>query len=128
MATNESSPAFSRLSRPGSGRGSEQYNAWDRSHRPGSGRGGNGNIQNSNSCSNSTTPSMSPTSPSGSLGLVPEHRIRNIPPSSLPIVPGGNVFVHRYFIITYRRVQKFIHRVTENMRKIIKIFLAKFHL
>ena len=42
-STNESSPAFSRLSRPGSGRGAEQYNAWDRSNRPGSGRGGAGN-------------------------------------------------------------------------------------
>eukprot|EP00093_Oithona_nana_P007025 07025.XXX_200263_201924_1 [CDS] Oithona nana genome sequencing. len=89
MAAQESSAAFSRLSRPGSGRGGEQYNAWDRSSRPGSGRGGvsPGCV----SSSNSTTPSMSPTSPStGGLGLVPEHRIRrDIPPTSLPIVPGG---------------------------------------
>lgn len=85
MAAQESSAAFSRLSRPGSGRGGEQYNAWDRSSRPGSGRGGvsPGCV----SSSNSTTPSMSPTSPStGGLGLVPEHRIRrDIPPTSLPI-------------------------------------------
>lgn len=78
MASQESSAAFSRLSRPGSGRGGEQYNAWDRSSRPGSGRG------HSSTNSNSTTPSMSPTSPN--IGI--ENRIRNTP-NSLPIVPGG---------------------------------------
>jgi hypothetical protein len=90
---------LSNFSRPGSGRGGEQqYNAWDRSSRPGSGRGLN-NSSASPGCvsasSNSSTPSMSPTSPSsssagGQLGLVPEHRIRNIvPPTNLPIVPGS---------------------------------------
>ena len=97
--TQESSAAFSRLSRPGSGRGGEQYNAWDRSSRPGSGRGLN-NSSASPGCvsasSNSTTPSMSPTSPSsssaGGLGLVPEHRIRTaLPPTNLPIVPGSQL-------------------------------------
>ena len=97
----ESSTAFSRLSRPGSGRGGEQYNAWDRSSRPGSGRGlNNSSAASPGFSSNSTTPSMSPTSPSsssagGQLGLVPEHRIRNIPPTSLPIVPGLNLLIIR---------------------------------
>jgi len=94
---SEPSPAFSRLSRPGSGRGGEQYNAWDRSARPGSGRGAiNHNSTSPNSCksSNSTTPSMSPTSPSSgghSLGLVPQHRINRNAPTSLPIGGGGMI-------------------------------------
>ena len=95
------------FSRPGSGRGGEQqYNAWDRSSRPGSGRGLN-NSSASPGCvsasSNSSTPSMSPTSPSsssagGQLGLVPEHRIRNIvPPTNLPIVPGSKIYFFTFF-------------------------------
>ena len=96
-----------QFSRPGSGRGGEQqYNAWDRSSRPGSGRGLN-NSSASPGCvsasSNSSTPSMSPTSPSsssagGQLGLVPEHRIRNIvPPTNLPIVPGSKIYFFTFF-------------------------------
>ena len=81
------------LPRPGSGRndrGSEQrngpgqqYNAWDRAARPGSGRGATGD--RNSTVSSSSSPSLSPTSPSSGGGLVPEHRIR---PGALNIVPG----------------------------------------
>ena len=105
---------LSNFSRPGSGRGGEQqYNAWDRSSRPGSGRGLN-NSSASPGCvsasSNSSTPSMSPTSPSsssagGQLGLVPEHRIRNIgPPTNLPIVPGLKNF---FFFLHFSKIMEF---------------------
>ena len=97
--TTESS-AFSRLSSDrGSGRSSgSTHNAWDRSARPGSGRGSTSD-RNSNASlsSTSSTPSLSPTSPmqpGGGKGLVPQNRVRPIPPSDLPChlpSPGGGM-------------------------------------
>ena len=64
---------------------------------------------------------MSPTSPSsssagGQLGLVPEHRIRNIvPPTNLPIVPGSKI----YFFFHFSNITFGIHmssKITPNSR------------
>jgi hypothetical protein len=96
-----SNSGLSRLGRPGSGRsdrGSEQrngpgqqYNAWDRAARPGSGRGAAGDRNSATSpgasVSSTSSPSLSPTSPSSGGGLIPEHRIRPLP-GGLNLVPG----------------------------------------
>lgn len=89
-------PGSSRLGSGRSDRGSEQrngpgqqYNAWDRAARPGSGRGAHGDRNSATSpgasVSSTSSPSLSPTSPSAGGGLVPEHRIR---PGALNLVPG----------------------------------------
>ena len=98
--TNTESTAFSRLSSDrGSGRSSSSaHNAWDRTSRPGSGRASNSD-RNSNASLSSpnSTPSLSPTSPMqprGGRGLVTQHRVQAVPPSSLPAPlpsPGGGV-------------------------------------
>ena len=89
-------PGSSRLGSGRSDRGSEQrngpgqqYNAWDRAARPGSGRGAAGDRNSATSpgasVSSTSSPSLSPTSPSAGGGLVPEHRIR---PGAFNLVPG----------------------------------------